>query len=278
MVETGGARAAAEALDAQLDQGLPAIVWIDTMRLGLRGEPESRDGHGGPPVVVYAREGDGYLIDDLSSGREWVSAAVLAEARGRVVSYKNRLISIDPERVELRLREAVEEGLRLQVEHLSASSASFSLPAWRKWARMTTDTRNAKGWPQVFADGRGVASAMASIYTNAGNGEHLRGLYASFLDEVGGLDDAAAAWRRAAEAWDTIVDLALPPGDELRRLIDAGEYEARWALQAERDEAWELPALGDAIAEMYAARSGRAGRPGDRRDLNVVETASRGRP
>ena len=37
--ETGGAKAAAAALDAQLDRGLPAIVWIDTVRLGHRGEP-----------------------------------------------------------------------------------------------------------------------------------------------------------------------------------------------------------------------------------------------
>ena len=139
------------------------------------------------------------------------------------------------------------EGLRLQVEHLSASSTSFSLPAWRKWARMTTDTRNAKGWPTVFADGRGIASAMASIYTGASGGAHLRGLYAQFLDDAAdllsrpGLRDAAAAWREAAAAWDAIVDTALPPGDELRALIDAGDHEARWSLQLQRDQAWELP-------------------------------------
>ena len=158
--ETGGAKAAAAALDAQLDRGLPAIAWIDPYVLGHRGLPESRDGFGGPPVVVYGREGDGFLVDDRSTGREVVSAEALAAARARVVSYKHRLITIDPERVELGdLRGAVEDGLRLQVEHLSAKSDSFSLPAWRKWARMTTDARHKKGWPTVFADGRGTASA-----------------------------------------------------------------------------------------------------------------------
>ena len=166
--ETGGAKAAAAALDAQLDRGLPAIVWIDTERLGHRGEPPWRSGHGGPPLVVYARSGDEYAFDDRSSVRETVPAARLAAARARVVSYKHRLIAIDPERIDLdadRLRAAVADGLRLQVEHLSAASDSFSLPAWRKWARMITDTRNAKGWPRVFADGHGIASACASIYT-----------------------------------------------------------------------------------------------------------------
>ena len=37
--ETGGAKAAAAALDAQLDQGLPAIAWIDPYTLGHRGSP-----------------------------------------------------------------------------------------------------------------------------------------------------------------------------------------------------------------------------------------------
>ena len=43
----------------QLDRGLPAIVWVDDEQLGLKGEPAWREGHGGPPVVVYGRAGDG---------------------------------------------------------------------------------------------------------------------------------------------------------------------------------------------------------------------------
>jgi hypothetical protein len=261
--ETGGAKAAAVALDAQLERGLPAIVWIDTERLGHRGEPTWRSGHGGPPLVVYGRGGDGYLIDDRSAVRETVTADRLAEARARVGSYKHRLIAIDPERIDLdeeRLHAAVLEGLRLQVEHLSATSTSFSLPAWRKWARMLTDTRNAKGWPAVFADGRGIASARASIYTGAAAGAHLRGLYADFLEEAAALVsrpsllEAATSWRAAATAWEQIVDAALPPGDDLRTLIDHGDYAARWKLQARRDGSTEeLPLLTAPVLAMAEA-------------------------
>ncbi|MDA0185245.1 BtrH N-terminal domain-containing protein [Solirubrobacter phytolaccae] len=256
--ETGGAKGAAAALDAQLDRGLPAIAWIDPYRLGHRGLPESRDGFGGAPIVVYGREGSGYLIDDRSTRREVVSAERLRAARARVVSYKHRLITIDPARVDVGdLREAVATGLALQVEHLSAKSDSFSLPAWRKWARMTTDTRNAKGWPTVFADGRGTASARASIYTGAAEGARLRGLYADFLDEASALlgrdlSVPAAAWREAAAAWEAIVDVALPPGDALRTVIDRDDPE-RWTLQAERDQAGEMPALAEPVAAMYEA-------------------------
>lgn len=261
MHETGGAKGAAKALDAQLDKGLPAIVWVDSSTLGHRDEPEWRDGYGGPPVIVYERVGDAYAIDDRSTERITVSAERLAAARARVGSYKHRLITIDPERVELDLRPAVEEGLRLQVGHLGSKSDSFSLPAWRKWARMTTDTRNNKGWPNVFADGHGIGGLRASIYTGAAHGRHLRGLYADFLDEAAGLlerdalRDAAAAWREAAARWEPVVDAALPPGDELRRLIDADDPE-RWTLQRARDETVDQPpAVGELVMAMYEAEA-----------------------
>ena len=36
----------------------------------------------------------------------------------------------------------MQAGLEDQVQHLRASSDSFSLPAWRKWARLLTDDWN----------------------------------------------------------------------------------------------------------------------------------------
>ncbi len=259
--ETGSAKVAAAALDAQLDNGLPAIAWIDTYTLGHRIEPEWRDGYGGPPVIVYERNGDSYAVDDRSTGPIVVPGDRLAAARARVGSYKHRLVTIDPDRIDLDLRPAVEEGLRLQVEHLSDKSDSFSLPAWRKWARMTADTRNKKGWPNVFADGLGIGSLRASIYTDAAHGAHLRGLYADFLDEAAellGRDLGADAWKAAADAWAPIVDAALPPGDELRELIDGGPETAaaRWELQRARDEATDVPPqVGELVMAMYEAET-----------------------
>lgn len=266
--ETGGAKAAAAALDAQLEKGLPAVAWIDTYTLGHRGQPEYYDGYGGPPLIVYERTGDAYAIDDRSMAPILVPAERLAAARARVGSYKHRLITIDPERVELDLRPAVEEGLRLQVEHLSDKSDSFSLPAWRKWARMTADPRHKKGWPTVFGDGHGVGSLRASIYTDAAGGAHLRGLYADFLDEAATLLErdalraAAVAWRDAAAHWEGIVDTALPPGDELREAIDH-DAAGRWDLQRRRDEvAGELPAVGRLVTAMYEAETAAVARLG----------------
>ena len=98
--ETGGAKGAAAALDAQLDRGLPAIAWIDTVQLGHRGEPEWRDGSAGRRCRLRALRRR--LRDRRPLGRaRTVPRERLAAARARVVSYKHRLITIDPERVEL---------------------------------------------------------------------------------------------------------------------------------------------------------------------------------
>ena len=262
--ETGGARAAERDLDAALDRGLPAILWIDPYRLGHRHLPASLDGRGGGPVVAYGRDGGDVLIDDRSAGRVAVPAERLAGARARVGSYKHRLIAIDPALVEIdgeRLRAAVEQGLALQVEHLRSRSDSFGLPAWAKWERMLTG-RAAKAWPAVFADGRGLASAMASIHDDAAHGRHLRGLYADFLGEAAplagrDLAGAAAAWREAAAAWDRLVDVAVPPGGELRRALESGGDEERWALQARLDASYEVSfeALADAVGAIHEAET-----------------------
>ena len=81
------------------------------------------------------------------------------------------------------------------------------------------------------------------------------GLHAE-IHETGGAKGAAAALdaqrRAAASTWDAIVDIALPPGDELRALIDAGSAD-RWPLQSARDEAWELPSLSEPVQAVYEA-------------------------
>ncbi len=82
-----------------------------------------------------------------------------------------------------------------------------------------TDANAAKGWPRVFADGRGLAGALASVWEGCSpagmTGGHLRDLTARFLDEAApvlGVDlaPAAARWREAGAAWTVAADAALP--------------------------------------------------------------------
>ncbi|MEV0396690.1 BtrH N-terminal domain-containing protein [Polymorphospora rubra] len=221
---TAGARGAAAALDAALDAGRPAIVLPDRQLVGYWHLPAHHDGHGGHPVVAYARAGTGIRVDDRNLRPLTVDRADLDRARGRVVSYKNLLVEARPaaglELDDATVRGAVVAGLADCAAHLSAPSASFSLPAWRKWSRLMTDGRNAKGWPKVFADGAGLTGALLSVWEGVSpagiTGGHLRGLYAAFLREAAGLLDVpelvevAGAFDAAAGAWHGVAEAAFP--------------------------------------------------------------------
>ncbi len=223
--ETGGAKAARDALDARLDAGIPVIASVDLQSLGTWGRPEAQSGVFGLDVVVVGREADGtYLVDDRGRAPLRVPPDVMAAARGRIGSYRHRIVAprTTPGPIPAdRLRVAIRAGLEDQVEHLRASSDSFSLPAWRKWARLLTDQRSAKAWPRVFADGRGLFATLTALHEQVDGGVgpwggHLRELSAGALDEAAAaLDDAsfadaAPAWRGVADRWEDLADAAVP--------------------------------------------------------------------
>lgn len=221
---TGGSGGAAKRLTELLKAGRPCIIRPDRYQIGYWRMPAYRDGHGGPDVVVYAQDADGVHVDDRNVSPLVVPREKVDAARARVGSYKNSLYAVDPSTGQVSpemLRAAVEAGLRDCIEHLSASSDSFSLPAWRKWARLMTDQKNAKAWPKVFANRKGgLAGALLSIWEDVmpagGYGGHLRDLYADFLEQAAGimengrLREVAVSFRAIGEAWQTVAETALP--------------------------------------------------------------------
>lgn len=264
--ETGGARAAREALDGILEAGRPAIAFVEHQALGTWGAPPELSGFTGYPVVVIARAVDGgYLVDDRGEQPLLVSDAVMAAARARIGSWKHRLFDLRPVRDPSpdELQRAVVDGLADQVEHLSSTSDSFGLPAWRKWARLMTDTRNAKAWSRVFADGTGLFGTLLSIVEGVDGGigpwgGHMRDLQAQFLDEAADLLDrpalreAATSWRAVADLWEDLADAAVP--DDL-----AGAAEAVEADEALHDAVMAgepgRVAARDAAGVVWAARA-----------------------
>ena len=295
--QTGGAKGARGALDARLDGGAPVIASVDLQETRTWGQPDALSGVYGHTIVIAGRESDGtYLVDDRGKAPFRITPDVMAAARGRIGSFKHRIVRLQTTEGPIpadRLRTALQAGLVDQVDHLRSGSDSFSLPAWRKWARMLTDERNAKAWPRVFADGQGLFSALLAIVEAVDAnvspwGGHLRDLYAASLDEAAvaldrpALSDAADAWRRAADAWDELADSAVPPdldgaddaveaAETLRSAVNDGEA-GRTRVRASTDKAWEiraryaesfpLPAdrideilrgLGDQLAGIYEA-------------------------
>jgi hypothetical protein len=294
--ETGGAAGAKATLDRILAEGRSVIAFIDMQSIGTWGMPDALAGYSGYPVAVVGRTDDGsYLVDDRGREPLVVDEPTMARARGRIGSFKHRVIDPRPtggQIPEPRLRAAIEAGLADQVEHLRSPSDSFSLPAWRKWSRLMTDRKAAKGWPRVFADGHGLFGALLSVVEGVdgragATGGHLRDRYAEFLDAVTAagiapLGEAAAAWRHAADLWEDLADAAVPPDldgaleavhldEQLYAAVIEGEpgrARAReaasrlWAIRADHAEAVSLSPdrtaelfadLGDRIADIYAA-------------------------
>ena len=224
---TTGAVGAAKALASTLTAGDPAIVWPDRYHVGYWSLPAFLDGHGGHPVVAYARSdtdaGTRVHVDDRTLAPLTVPVADFDRARARVGSFRNTMLvvrSSDTVVPEDRLRAAVLAGLRGTVDYLGGTSATFALPTWRKWSRLLVDARAAKGWPTVFADRRGLLRALASVWEAvepAGMaGGHLRGLFADGLDEAAAVLDEPAliaeaqTWRRIADRWHALAEIALP--------------------------------------------------------------------
>ena len=122
--ETGGAKGAREALDARLDAGVPVIACVDPQAIGTWGQPEALSGYGGLVVVVFGRDADGVVPRGRPrpERRSACHRAVMAAARGRVGSFKHRIVGLrttpgpDPGRTAAARRCAA--GLEDQVDHL----------------------------------------------------------------------------------------------------------------------------------------------------------------
>lgn len=284
LLETGGAKKAAAQLDEVLADERPVVTAISAGDIGYWHLPANQSGWMGYPVVVYERRDDGYLVDDRNTGTLTVDHDTLTAARGRISSYKNRLLVIEAPTEELttdQLASAIRAGLADQVEHLSATSSSFGIPAFEKWAKMLTAT-SAKAWPKVFADGRSVLGALVSTVEALDPvgllGGDLRDLAATFCREAGpvieaDLDGPAAAYDRASAAWADVVTLvsavdgvaAVIEADRRRRAAvaagDAGTDEARTAAEeSERLLAADDTGLGpEARHELFEAMAAAIG-------------------
>jgi hypothetical protein len=220
--ETGSQKMAAQQLDAALDAEQPVVAWVDGAQMPYLQLPKSLEGHLGHLIAIYGVEDGMVLVDDLAAKPFRVPAETMASARARIGSYKNRLLLATPTS-EPDLPAAITAGIQDEIDHLSQPSDSFSLPTIQKWGKMMTHRKNAKGWPVVFADRRGLYGALKSMYEGVDlfstGGGGMRGLYADFLDEAAGivnpgLSQVANEYRSLAARWTAFANSVLPDNVE----------------------------------------------------------------
>ncbi len=263
--ETSGVKAAAAYLQAALDAGAPFVAWTDKACLPHHALPERLKGYDIHVVGVHGTDGDQIIVDDLAEKLFTVPRDVFAEARNQIPSDKNRLL-ITGKSSAIDLPAAVMTGLRDHVEHLERDSESFSLPVYKKWAKLMTDAKNKKGWPTVFKSRNGLYGTLRSVHEgitlNSSDGYGLRALYADFLDEAApivnkpALRDAANAYRKAGDVWVAAAEAALPDSvpllAETKSLMQARyDHYNHNRIDALRDTMTKLNALEEAHKQEF---------------------------
>jgi len=232
--ETSGTVAAGKNLKDALAQEVPGIVWVDQAHLPYLSLPREFNGCFGGIVNVYGydEKHDHFLIHDLGKKLLLLSAQELAQARGRIPSYKNRLLLVQPP-AEIDLKHAIIDGIQDCVDYLSAPSETFALPAIAKWAKLMTEAKNKKGWPVVFKKRQGLYGTLVSVYEGIEHkgtgGGGMRGMYADFLTEAAavidkpGLLEATQHYKTLAKMWTKLAEACLPdhmkPCKEVKALL-----------------------------------------------------------
>lgn len=267
-LETGGAKTAESHLNDALADGRFPIAWVDQEKLPYFYLRPMYSGCFGHFVTVFGQENGRYLLDDRAQKPLLVDGQTLGEARGRIGSYKNRLVIIESNGRSFNLPGAIMAGLEDCLDYLSSSSQTFAPPVYKKWARLMTDTKNKKGWPVVFKEKVGLYSTLRSLHEGiklfGTGGDGLRGLYADFLDEaktvldLPALGDVAAQYRQVAGLWAAFADAVLPDAIPLlgeTRTLLAQKYQLFLAHGADADA--ELRRLSQQLQDMEVELNGR---------------------
>lgn len=253
--ETTSAKKAQANLDDALQASGTALLWTDKASLPYQRLPRAMKGHIVHLIRVSAGEDDAYIVDDLSA-RHWsISGAELALAREPIPSNKQRSMSLTPS-APLDLERAIRAGIDDHIAHLSRSSESFSLPVYRKWAKLMTHPKNKKSWLTVFARRVGLYATLRSIYEGITlddtEGAGLREIYADFLMEAAAvldvdLERAAACYRACADQWRALAEMALP--DDVPVFAETKALmRARYTAFSGQDQARLAAAMDDLAA------------------------------
>ena len=248
VTQTTNPQQAEAKLDAALEAGHAPLVWADMASLPYTGGRPQPDFWAMIPLVVVAREGDGYVVADRARRAHRITRAALTAARGRVKQDRYRLMTIDPpepQRAADALRKGLWQCLSLFTEAPPKGSRdNFGFAAYARWAHLLTNTRHKQSWARMFAPGARLYQALAGTpqqpgvyswietWTSGGAGD--RALFADALEEGAtllerpALREAAAHFRASAAAWHTLAQTALPEGVPLLR-------ESRELLQRRRN-------------------------------------------
>lgn len=211
-----------------LEEGYAPVASPDMWLLPYNALPYDEGMWGGMPLVIYGYEpeiGEAYISDRSRVGLT-VSADDLDQARSRIKKERQQLILLgapDDAALADAIRQGIADCAALMTEKPPKGSArNFGLKALQHWADMLQ--KKSKGsWAREYATGRPLLAALSTAYTFMGPAfgktvQAERDVYADFLDEAAHvlnaaeLENAAALYRAAGEAWQALHGSLLPDG------------------------------------------------------------------
>ncbi len=201
-----------------------------------------------PTPVTVSEHGADLEVTGLAGGKRTMSWAEVIEARWAQQKKYGGLFLLgapadppaDPLDVAAATRAALARTADCLLEpSMTSFDTNFGIPGIRKWARMLTDEKDAKGWPKLCPDDESLRLALLSVRRGLGE-TASRAQFAAFLGEAATLlGDAklaasAATYADLGRRWAKLVDLAVEPGATaadlaalLPDLADAEEVAAR---------------------------------------------------
>ncbi len=241
--QTASADRAVGNLVDTLENGTPAITWVDALSLPYDPQPYEFEFPHMMPVVVYGfdQEADQVLIADRACVPLHASTGQLAAARAKVKKLRQRVMTLEMPDAD-KLQEAVQSGIRDSIQLYTdkppkGARHNFGFAAYQRWADALRKPKMRGGWEKEFPRGRkmyaGLESVFSDTHTFGKKGFAERDVFATFLDEAAailgqpGLREAADHFRESAVAWQDLGLLLLPDSipvwAEARRLMLANQ-------------------------------------------------------
>lgn len=174
-----------------------------------------------PYVVTVSEDGPDLAVSDPAGGRTTRSWAEVLEARWTQQKKYGGLFLVGTpvERADLTAaaRDAITRTAECLLEPSKSSfDVNFGIPAIRKWARLLTDEKDAKGWPRLCPDEEPRGVAMLSVRHGLGEAAS-RPPFAAFLAEAATLlgdrklAESAATYEELGRRWAKLTALTAAP-------------------------------------------------------------------
>jgi hypothetical protein len=213
-----------------LENGQPALVWLDKFLLPYMQHPYDERNWRVEPTVVFGVDGDTVSLADRANVPLTVPLDAFMRAWGRVKQERYRLMTLEAPDMT-RLPGAVQKGIWQCISLFTdkppkGKKENFGFAAYDHWGDLLTNTRNKASWTRYFPPGERLYAALAGDVVQPGGYDWITGwsaapgmertLYADFLDEAAqllerpALTEAGGIFRQAADAWLALANLMLP--------------------------------------------------------------------